>query len=235
MNEEETSVGLKLSSHRIGRLYPILLDANGNIVDGLHRLEADPNWPKIRLDHIKSDDDRLIARLTANVCRRSVSRKEKREILRKLSALYVKTGVKPGAELAYKISEKTGMSYRWVMKYIPDEFKERPGVGGPKSSGLAKIKEKLYEDKVACCATLPIEVLLSETAERVLTVKKFANVNFVQVILEKRFYSDVEKLAEKMGTTPEIIINNALVWAVKKLTEFSRASNLLSVIKSSPQ
>jgi hypothetical protein len=70
--------------------------------------------------------------------------------LQELGELHVKAGVKPGAELASKISEETGMSYRWVMKYLPDNFKERPGVGGPPPVfNLTNIKEKLYEGKVA--------------------------------------------------------------------------------------
>ncbi|MGB9853315.1 MAG: hypothetical protein ACPLRY_00690 [Candidatus Bathyarchaeales archaeon] len=231
MNEEEITLGLKLSSKHIGRLYPVLLDRYGNIVDGLHRLEADPHWPKMKIDHIKSDEDRIIARLIANVCRRSVPAEEKSEMLKELGELYVKAGIKPGAELANKISEKTGMSYRWVMKYLPDEFKERPGIGGP-SKRFNLVKGNLYEGKVARFATFQIEVLLSEPVEKVLTVKKYANVNFVQAMLEKRFYVNLERLAEKLDTTPEVIINNLLVSAVRKLMEISRSNNVLSVIQT---
>ncbi|MEM2703937.1 MAG: hypothetical protein QXR45_12340 [Candidatus Bathyarchaeia archaeon] len=119
---------MRFSCERVGRLYPVLLDRHGNVVDGLHRLEADPNWPKVRLDHVESDEQRLVARLIDNVCRRSVSAEEKSRMLGELGELYVKAGVKPGAELARKISEVTGMSFRWVMMYLLDRLKERPGV-----------------------------------------------------------------------------------------------------------
>jgi predicted DNA-binding ribbon-helix-helix protein len=232
MDEEEITVGLKLSSKRVGRLYPVILDAHGNIIDGLHRLEADPKWPKIRLSHIASDKDRLVARLIANVCRRRVSAEEKSKMLEELGELYVKAGVKPGAEIARKISEETGMSFRWVMKYLPDKFKERPGVGGPpKRFTLTKVEENISECKVAHRATLQIEVLLSEPVERVLTVKKYANVNFVQVMLEKRFYANVERIAENLGTTPDVIINNVLVLAIRKLMDVSNSNKLLSIIQ----
>jgi predicted DNA-binding ribbon-helix-helix protein len=232
MDEEEITAGLKLSSKRVGRLYPIILDAHGNIVDGLHRLEADPNWPKIRLSHIASDKDRLVARLIANVCRRNVSAEEKSQMLEELGEVYVKAGVKPGAELARKISEETGMSFRWVMKYLPDKFKERPGIGGPsKRLHLTKTEENMLESKVAHRATLQIEVLLSEPVERVLTVKKYANVNFVQVMLEKRFYANIERIAENLGTTPDVIINNVLVLAMRKLMDVSNPGKILSVIQ----
>jgi len=44
-------------------LYPVLLDRHGNIIDGMHRLKADKNWPKIRLENIETEEQRLIARL----------------------------------------------------------------------------------------------------------------------------------------------------------------------------
>lgn len=225
--DDEITTGLKFSSRRIGWLYPVLLDKNGNIIDGEHRLATDPNWPKMKLEHVERDEDRLIARLVSNVCRRHVPAAEKRDILQKLGEMYVKSGVKPGTELAYKISEATGMSYRWVMKYLPDHLKERPGIGGPSPTfNFERVKEKMCEDKVARHATLQLNFLLVEPNEKVLTVKKYANVDFVQVILEGRFYANIEKLADKLGTTPEVILNNLLVSAVKKLTEISNSKKL---------
>jgi len=114
LDVEELIMGLRFSGERVGQLYPVLLDKHGNVVDGLHRLKADPNWPKIRLDFIESDEQRLVARLIANVCRRNVPAEEKSRMLEELGELYVKEGVKPGAEPARKISEVTGMSLRWL-------------------------------------------------------------------------------------------------------------------------
>jgi hypothetical protein len=53
---------LKASSERVRRLYPILLDRHGNVIDGRHRLAADENWPKMRLEHVKTEEDMLVAR-----------------------------------------------------------------------------------------------------------------------------------------------------------------------------
>ncbi|MGB9959395.1 MAG: hypothetical protein ACPLKQ_02600 [Candidatus Bathyarchaeales archaeon] len=229
MNDRDIVEGLRFSGGHVGRLYPVLLDKHGNVGDGLHRLEADPNWPKVRLDHVESDEQRLVARLIANVCRRNVPAEEKRRMLEELGELYVKAGVKRGTELARKISEVTGMSFRWVMMYLPDKLKERPGVGGPsRATDSPNIKRIFYKGKVARLATesFQLEVFMVEHAERVLTVKKYANTDFVQVMMDKRFYEDVERLAEKVGVTPEIILNNVLVWAVKKLIELSSPKQL---------
>jgi hypothetical protein len=200
LGEDEIDSGLRLSSRRVGRLYPVLMDKHGNVIDGKHRLAADANWPKMRLDHVESEEDRLIARLICNVCRRNVSAEEKSEILQELGELHVKAGLKPGAELVSKISEETCMSYRWVMKYLPDNFKERPGVGGPSPVfNLTNVKEKLYEGKVARFATAGFEQLLSGPKERILKLKNYNNTDFVNLVIERRFYARLEESAEKLG------------------------------------
>jgi len=107
-----------------GRLYPVLLDRHGNVIDGMHRLVADEKWPKITLENVETEEQRLIARLVSNICRRHVPAMEKKEILERLGEIYQKEGVKHG-EIAYKIAEETGMSYTWVMKYLPEKFKAR--------------------------------------------------------------------------------------------------------------
>lgn len=222
MSEDEITSELRLSSRRVGRLYPVLLDKHGNVIDGKHRLAADENWPKMRLDHVESEEDRLIAKLISNVCRRNVSAAEKGEILQGLGEICVKAGVKPGTELARKISEETGMSYRWVMKYLPSNFKQRPGIGGPSSAfDLVNVKKRICKGKVARLATLQLDILLAEPAKRVLTVKKYANTDFVNVVMQRRFYANFEKLAENLGTTPDVIINNVLVLTLTKMMEFS--------------
>jgi hypothetical protein len=218
LNDEEITSELKLTSKRAGKLYPVLLDKYGNIIDGAHRLAADKNWPKIRLYHIESEKDRLIARLISNTCRRKVSAKEKREILQRLSEIYLGEGAKRGTELAYKISEETGMSYRWVMKYLPDNFKERPGVGGPYPLfDFTNVQKELSKGKVARRATLRFDILTAEPQEKVLKIVKYANTNFVQILLDDHFYEEIEKLAESLSVSPEQFVNNLLVWAVKKL------------------
>ena len=73
MSQKDAISELRASSKRVGRLYPILLDRHGNIIDGLHRFEADGNWPMIVLENIETVKEKLVARLISNVCRRHVS------------------------------------------------------------------------------------------------------------------------------------------------------------------
>jgi hypothetical protein len=116
---------LRLSSKTVGRLYPVLLDRDGNVIDGKHRLAADESWPKIKLEHVGCERERLLARLISNVCRRTVSSSEKSDTLARLGRIYLEAGERPG-KLAYRIAQETGMSYRWVMKYLSDALKARP-------------------------------------------------------------------------------------------------------------
>jgi len=222
MSRKDAISELRASSKRVGRLYPILLDRYGNIIDGLHRFEADENWPKIALENIGTVKEKLIARLISNVCRRHVSAEEKSEMLERLGEVYFDEGIEPG-KIAYEIAEETGMSYRWVMTYLPDKYKARPGLGGPsKVLSLYKSNERPQKSKDARYATLEHELSLSNPQQKILTVKNYANTKFVNIVLEKRFYTKVEKIAEKLGTKPDIIINNTLLLALKKLEDMAK-------------
>ncbi|MHA1712024.1 MAG: hypothetical protein ACTSUS_08215 [Candidatus Freyarchaeota archaeon] len=53
--------------------------------------------------------------------------------------------------------------------------------------------------------------------KKVLTVKEYTNTHFVNVMVEKTFYTKLKKTAEKLGTSPEIIINNALLLTLKRI------------------
>ncbi|MHA1712025.1 MAG: hypothetical protein ACTSUS_08220 [Candidatus Freyarchaeota archaeon] len=90
MGQKRVVSDLKVSSERVGRFYPILVDKHGNVIDGMHRLEADESWPKMRLENVETGEQRLLARLISNVCRRHVPAEEKTEILERLGELYPK-------------------------------------------------------------------------------------------------------------------------------------------------
>ena len=222
MSRKDVISELRASGNRVGRLYPILLDKHGNIIDGLHRFEADENWPKIVLENIGTVKDKLIARLISNVCRRHVSAEEKSEILEGLGEVYFGEGLEPG-KIAYEIAEETGMSYRWVMNYLPDKYKTRPGFVGPsKALSLYKSEGKTQKGKGLRYVILENELSLSDPQHKILTINNYANTKFVNIVLEKRFYTKVEKIAEKLCTKPDIIINNALLLTLKKLEDMAK-------------
>ena len=226
---------LRHSSERVGRLCPVLLDRQGNIIDGQHRLAVDSDWPAIRLDHIGSERERLLARLVSNVCRRTVSASEKRETLGRLGRIYIEEGERLG-KLADRIAEDTGMSYRWVMKYLPQHLKTRPGIGGP-SAGLKEVYKCKREDsmsKVVNRATLDPAKLLSTSQERSVVVKTYTNANFVNLTLDKRIYERFERLADLAGAKAETIIGNAMILILKELEKMDLLLASVAVEKPAP-
>jgi len=115
MSEEFSLEFLKRSKKQIGPIYPILKAPDGTIIDGRHRAKADPDWPSITLDWLKSPVEVEMIRLIAHI-RREMPAKEKSECLAKLIEM---TGWKPK-----ELAENLGVSYRWVMKYLPDRYKD---------------------------------------------------------------------------------------------------------------
>ena len=223
MAKEVEISDLRLSSKTVGKLYPVLLDRDGNVIDGKHRLVADESWPKIRLEHVGCERERLLARLIGNVVRRTVSSSEKSDTLARLGRIYLEAGERLG-KLAYRIAEETGMSYRWVMKYLPDDLKARPGLGGPallNGQKLYKCKEKNDVCKVARFATIDLEKLVSSPNEKIFLVKTYVNTNFVSFTLEKKIYQDFERVAGDLGSTAETIIGNAMILVLKEIERIS--------------
>ena len=213
MDEEDIVTYLKVSSKRAGRLYPVLLDRHGNVIDGMHRLTADKKWPKITIENIETEEQRLIARIISNVFRRHIPAKEKREMLGRLGEIYQKEGVEQG-KIAYKIAEKTGMSYRWVMKYLPSSFKDE--VQSERRAGLVA-RRATGKDTKQREGPKEIVELMEPPKEKILTIQKYANTHFVNVIVEKPFYTQLERMAEKLGTTPEVLLSNILLKGLKEL------------------
>jgi len=209
MNEKVIVSYLKVSSGRVGRLYPVLLDRHGNVIDGQHRLVADKRWPKITLENVETEEQRLIARLISNACRRHVPAEEKTEMLARLGEIYLKEGVEHG-KIAYKIAEKTGMSYRWVAKYLPDKYKESSQ--SERRAGSVARRATGEDPKRRA-----ISFELKEPPKGAVAIKAYGNTNFVNIMPEKQFYKQLEETAERLETKPDVLIYNALLIMLKKL------------------
>ncbi len=207
MGEEDIITYLKVSGERAGRLYPVLVDKYGNVIDGLHRLTADKKWPKVTVEGVETEEQRLIARLVSNVCRRNVPAKEKTEMLGRLGEIYLNEGVEQG-KIAYKIAEKTGMSYTWVMKYLPEKFKD-----GVKSES-ARATHRVAKDPKPQVFSFELE----EPPKGAVAIKAYGNTNFVNIMLERNIYKQLEETAKKLETTPDKLIYNAIRILLKSLS-----------------
>ena len=154
--ENEEKYDLAQSYRSIGALVPVIKDAYGNVIDGFHRLEVDSNWPSIKLEHIRSKVDLVIARLIVNVCRRRVPAEEKRELLGQIAEL---TGWSPK-----QIAEVLGMSERWVYKYLPEKYKRpEPEQLASARRALNLKSEETQERKAEQAITVPASASVAPT------------------------------------------------------------------------
>jgi hypothetical protein len=149
-------------SEKIGQLYPVLLDAKGNVVDGFHRLEADPNWKTQTIEEIDTEEKLLVARAVSNWNRRQVSKDEKEKWINGLAEIYQKQGYKlvgkravignitTRNEIAVKIHEATGLSYPTIMIFLDSKYKsrqyEKPRNIEPRVPASQVIVKRLGED-----------------------------------------------------------------------------------------
>ncbi len=193
---------LKKSSERIGQLYPILLDHYGRIIDGEHRSKVASQWRSVKLDHIKTEKELLIARIACNTIRRNASSTEKTDLLNKLGEIYIREGIAVG-KIAYRLSETTGMSYRWVAKYLPAKFKDN----------IRSISSK-KKNFVARHASNSIN--LTEPPKDTIDLCTYKNTNFVKFTLNKQLYNKIERKAEKLETTVINLLYNAILKILKE-------------------
>jgi hypothetical protein len=198
-----TAEELDTSSKKIGQLYPILVDFHGNIIDGEHRFSVDKKWKKMKLRHIKTERDRIIARIVSNNVRRNVSKKEKTMLLKRLAEIYLNKGIEL-KKISSQIMDETGMSYQWVMKYLPNKYKQRP----QKHEFLTQ-KNKVPRYRTIDKYSID-DIRQSPRRNGALKIKRFANTDFVSVTIERAFYEDFEEASLALGMPPEISILKAL-------------------------
>jgi len=110
------------SAKKIGPLYPILVDREGNIIDGKHRHAVDPNWRKEVIPWVQSRKDLLTARIHANLHRRIVPVEERRTEFTEYANILHADGVAIG-ELASTLAELTGFGEEYVRQLLPPSLK----------------------------------------------------------------------------------------------------------------
>ena len=104
------------SLKNLGPIVPVIKDKYGNIIDGFHRLEIDPNWPCIVLEWVDTPEKLELARLAVNYVRRNLT---PIELTDRITTL-IKAGVKPD-----EIVNITGISKATVYRHIPQGLKNK--------------------------------------------------------------------------------------------------------------
>lgn len=128
MTEEELE--LKRSKEIVGEIspelahgiYPVLIDAEGKTIDGKHRVSSDSEWKRQKLKGVKTEKQRIIVRIHANLQRRGVPTSERQEEFTRLAEILGKEGVRTG-EILDEICRLTCFSKGYVAPLLPDKFK----------------------------------------------------------------------------------------------------------------
>ncbi len=131
-------IDLKKSKEIVGPLYPILLDANGDPIDGFTRRGAAPDWPTRRLEKVKTEKGRILVRIAANHHRRNVSVKERAEDFLKLAEILGGEGVKEG-KIAGEVARLTGFTDRYARMLLPEKY--RRGYKVPETEITSKLRQ----------------------------------------------------------------------------------------------
>jgi len=132
---------LKKSREIVGPIYPVVVDKRTlEIVDGKHRKKADPEWPEIKVE-FKSEKEKLLYRIHANLMRRKVSRKERAAQLLEL-ALYLEEEGVPKEKIAQEIVKLVPeLSPGYIMNLLPAKYKsEKRRKAGAKGAKARKKK-----------------------------------------------------------------------------------------------
>jgi len=96
---------LDKSVQAVGQIYPVLRDAEGKVIDGFHRLDVDPDWKSVTLEGVKTEEDRLLVSIHANMARRRITKGEKIEYINTLAQIYWEEGLRP--KVKTKINGRT--------------------------------------------------------------------------------------------------------------------------------
>jgi predicted XRE-type DNA-binding protein len=197
-------------SEKIGQLYPILVDAEGNVIDGFHRIEADPNWRREKLPEIDTEEKLLLARCVANWHRRQVSREEKEKWINGLARIYKKQDC---ANVAEKIADVTGLGFRTVHRYLNPEYKQKQvieRVGVPRTPASDVIRRTFdsqgegYGERIVERHREEVEQDLRPKIEREIRLEVEEEVKKrVETERDRIEHEAVEKARQEMLTSPE--------------------------------
>lgn len=177
LKENDNVLGLIESEKLVGQLYPVLVDEQGNVLDGQHRLKANPNWRK-EVKGVDSDRKKAMVRLHAN-WHRQFARKE--QILSELAEVTDWHETAPYAAFL-------GCSTRTIQRYLPQKYKQRQRTAKRQlslseskelSSYEAELRDKFTkeEDKIFPCLvsgnmTIRAEIDELQRAMRIAAMEK---------------------------------------------------------------
>jgi len=113
--------GLKKSEQEVGQLLPVFVTKDGEIIDGYHRKQANPQWREEVLEKVETREDYLKSRLAFNY-RRLVKEAEIKAMIIELADIQLDKGI-PKGELAKKLADITPYTEKTILKLLPAKYK----------------------------------------------------------------------------------------------------------------
>lgn len=208
---------IKDSSKKFGQLYPVLLDANDEIIDGEHRKQAIKNVSVVKLDSIKTKKDRLEARLVANHARKGQDASTWIPTLTELAKILAREGIE---KIGLEIAEQTGLPYRTLMRYLPDEFKDLAQSQRASKPRLPSGIQKEGEFETPSSSeviTTKVESLPQDKNRPKIAVREFKNQPWNAIIVPKDFYGKLKETCDKKGVNLEEEVTLALMRLLEEL------------------
>lgn len=140
----------KKSANEFGQLYPVIISADGEVLDGKHRLDEVPNWKKVKLESVKDKRDKLKVTIIANFQRRTMPPEELRQLLTDLAKELCKKREEKaqGVQTVFKFLNGCVPS-RTIYRYLPKEFKREYKAREIRQVAKSETKkENMYKDTV---------------------------------------------------------------------------------------
>jgi len=147
--DEEVVQNLRRSRELLGELDEVILDQDGQPIDGKHRLKAYPGW-KTRT--VQADrKTAILLRLHRNY-RRTISKEETKALLYELALTLKNEGV-PDELIAQEIVKLSPYSPQYTLSLLPKKFKQpakvKTGEKAAKSTYKVLYKEEAEKEKPA--------------------------------------------------------------------------------------
>lgn len=184
---------LKKSEKLVGQLYPNLVSKNGRVIDGLHRLKANPKWKSLTLKEVDTDEKFWTARILANT-RRDVPFSERQRWFNELAEIYFKQGIKSDGSIVKKVAEVTG--------YVKPD--------GSPSSVLYNYLEEKYKSKphvISAKTVATVTVAKPQTPIEIAKEKLGSDYHKFEVEIEQQLRTNIEEeTKEKLRKDPEFIV-----------------------------
>ena len=224
--DRELVNSIKDSYLNFGQLYPILLDFNGEVIDGFHRMKAISEPKYMKLSGVRTKKDRLYTRLVANHARRGQDKSTWTPTLTELAELLRREGVE---KIGQEIAERTGLCYRTILRYLPEEYKD--SAQSKRASHPRKRPDCRDEGSLDSTTGPPKDSfpfylvkgdMESNEADDIypeIKVQKFSNCPWKAVLVPEDFMRRLEEVCKRRNLNLQAVLSLALLKLLKDLKE----------------